>query len=65
MSCSYRQTPCIDYHVKQHSRGTNLKTSQEKNADMRSVQERVWFYDQKQKETELSKEWIRTKKSKN
>lgn len=43
MSCSCRQTPCIDYHVKQHSWGTDLKTSQEKNADMRSMQEGVWF----------------------
>ncbi len=43
MSCSCRQTPCIDYHVKQHSWGADLKTSQEKNADMRSVQEGVWF----------------------
>lgn len=43
MSCSCRQTPCIDYHVKQHSWGTDVRTSQEKNADMRSVQEGVWF----------------------
>lgn len=43
MSVSYRQTPCIDYHVKQHSWGTDLKTSQEKNADIGSVQEGVWF----------------------
>lgn len=43
MSCSCRQTPRIDYHVKQHSWGTDLKTSQEKNADMRSVQEGVWL----------------------
>lgn len=53
MSCSCRQTPYIDYHVKQHSGGTDLKTSQEKNADMRSVQEECGL-GLKQEETECS-----------
>lgn len=40
---SCRQTPCVDHHVKQHSRGADLKTSHGKNADIRSVLEGVWL----------------------
>lgn len=60
MSSSRRQTPCIDYHVKQHSRGTDLKTSQRKNADMRSVQERA-VLGQNREQMELSRESMWTK----
>lgn len=34
---------CIDYHVKQQSWEADLKTSQQKNADMRSVPVGLWF----------------------